>query len=147
MRDSFINLRKANWEYTATKYGLRGFMRTARRNSWEQGIRMTYVAPCYIRSAIRSAEYEKWLEDRGVDFGEQEDVARCMMRIATDRATNGHSLMITPRSLSKQGYMDVNREDFQDVPEDAWFKKLQATQLRNIQDQWLDDYIMPVYKD
>lgn len=107
---------------------------------------MTYVAPCYIRSAIRSPEYEKWLEDRGVDFGEQEDVARCMMRIATDPATNGRSLMITPQSLAKEGYMDVDREDYRDVPEDAWFKKLQATQLRNIQDKWLDDYVMPVYK-
>ncbi|KAH8169098.1 short chain dehydrogenase domain-containing protein [Sarocladium implicatum] len=136
----------ANWEYTATKYALRGFMRTARRNSWEQGIRITYVAPCYIRSTIRSAEYEKWLEDRGVDFGEQEDVAKCMMRIATDPATNGHSLMITPRSLSESGYMDVDREDYRDVPEDAWFNKLQATQLRNIKDEWRDEYVMPIYK-
>lgn len=78
-----------NWEYTATKYGLRGFMRTARRSSWEQGIRITYVAPCWIRSAIRTAEYEQWLIDHGIEFGEQEDVAACMMRIACDKSTNG----------------------------------------------------------
>lgn len=78
-----------NWEYTATKYGLRGFMRTARRNSWEQGIRINYVAPCWIKSAIRTAEYEKWLLDRGVEFGEQEDVGACMMRIACDDSING----------------------------------------------------------
>lgn len=78
-----------NWEYTTTKYGLRGFMRTVRRSSWEQGIRIAYVAPCWIKSAIRSAEYEKWLIDHGIDFGEPEDVANCMLRIASDKRTNG----------------------------------------------------------
>lgn len=80
-----------NWEYTATKYGLRGFMRTARRSSFEQGIRINYVAPCWIKSAIRTAEYEKWLIDRGVEFGEQKDCAGCFLRIATDRSINGES--------------------------------------------------------
>ena len=47
-----------------------------------------------------------------------------MMRIATDPATNGHSLMITPRSLASEGYMDVDREDYRDTAEDAWFGKL-----------------------
>ena len=64
-------------------------MRTARRNSWEQGIRINYVAPCWIRSAIRTKEYEAWLEEHGIDFGEQEDVAGCMMRIASDKSVNG----------------------------------------------------------
>lgn len=64
-------------------------MRTARRSSFEQGIRINYVAPCWIKSAIRTAEYEKWLVDRGVEFGEQIDVAGCMMRIATDKSING----------------------------------------------------------
>jgi NAD(P)-dependent dehydrogenase (short-subunit alcohol dehydrogenase family) len=40
----FVLLRdQGNWEYTATKYGLRGFMKTVRRSSWEQGIRINYV--------------------------------------------------------------------------------------------------------
>lgn len=64
-------------------------MRTARRSSFEQGIRINYVAPCWIKSAIRTAEYEKWLVDRGVEFGEQIDVAGCMMKIATDKSING----------------------------------------------------------
>jgi NAD(P)-dependent dehydrogenase (short-subunit alcohol dehydrogenase family) len=84
-----LKLLQGNWEYTATKYGLRGFMRTARRSSWEQGIRINYIAPCWIKSAIRSAEYEKWLIDHGINFGEQIDVAGCFMRIATDKSING----------------------------------------------------------
>ncbi|TDZ33310.1 5'-hydroxyaverantin dehydrogenase [Colletotrichum spinosum] len=135
-----------NWEYTATKYGLHGFMKTARRSSWEQGIRITYVAPCWIRSAIRTAEYEKWLVDRGVEFGEQEDVANCMMRVACDKSINGRSLMITPRTIAKEGFMDIDRDDYKDVAEDKYFKKLQEAQLVIIEDEWRDDYKVRVYK-
>ncbi|KAK5655049.1 hypothetical protein OQA88_5948 [Cercophora sp. LCS_1] len=135
-----------NWEYTATKYGLRGFMRTARRNSWEQGIRINYVAPCWIKSAIRTAEYEQWLVNRGIEFGEQVDVAGCMMRISCDKSVNGHSLMIVPRSVAKEGFMDVDRDDYKDTEEDAYLKKVQASQLATIEDKWLDDYKVRVYK-
>lgn len=64
-------------------------MRTARRSSWEQGIRINYVAPSWIKSAIRSAEYEKWLIENGVEFGETEDCANCMLRLASDKSING----------------------------------------------------------
>ncbi|ESU08319.1 hypothetical protein SNK03_007628 [Fusarium graminearum] len=118
-----------NWEYTATKYALRGFMRTVRRSSHEQSIRINYVAPCWIKSAIRTAEYEKWLVDRGVEFGEQKDVSSCMLRIATDRSINGRSLMITPRSIAKEGFVDIDREDYKDTPEDEYLKKFRESKV------------------
>ncbi|KXJ88351.1 hypothetical protein Micbo1qcDRAFT_123140 [Microdochium bolleyi] len=136
-----------NWEYTATKYALRGFMRTARRSSWEQGVRIVYVAPCWIKSAIRTADYEKWLVEHGVEFGEVDDCANCMMRIACDKTINGRSLMITPRSVAPEGFMDVNRDDYTDAPEDEYMKKVQASQLVVIEDKWRDDYKVRVYKD
>lgn len=64
-------------------------MKTVRRNSHEQGIRINYVAPCYIASAIRSPEYEEWLINKGVEFASQTDVSNCMMRIACDKTING----------------------------------------------------------
>lgn len=70
-------------------------MRTARRSTWEQGIRINFIAPNYIKSAIRSPGYEQYLIDLGVRFGEAEDVASCMERIADDRSINGKTL---PRS-------------------------------------------------
>lgn len=33
------------WQYCAAKFGLRGAMRSARRTSWQEGIRVNYVAP------------------------------------------------------------------------------------------------------
>lgn len=139
-------------------------MRTARRSSWEQAIRINYVAPCWIKSAIRTATYEKWLLDRGIEFGEQIDVSSCMARIATDKAVNGklsghsrrfvqlltmigRSFMITPRSICKQGFVDTDREDYKDTEEDKYMKKTQEIQLVTIEDKWLDDYKVRVQKE
>lgn len=133
-------------------------MKTARRSSWEQGIRINYVAPCWIKSAIRTAEYEKYLIDNGIEFGEQADCARCMMRIACDKSINGmcysylvknfnaflgRSLMIVPRSQAQEGFKDVDLEDYKD---DEYLIKTQETQLRIIEDKWRDDYKVRVYK-
>ncbi|KAH8695728.1 hypothetical protein GQ44DRAFT_744530 [Phaeosphaeriaceae sp. PMI808] len=124
-----------NWEYTATKYGLRGFMRTARRSSWEQGIRINYVAPCWIKSAIRTKEYEQWLLSQGIEFGEQEDVANCMMRIASDKSVN-------------EGYKDIDKDDYtEEDGHEGYFKRTQETQLVIIEDKWRADYKVRVYKD
>lgn len=140
-------------------------MKTARRSSWEQGIRINYVAPCWIKSAIRTKEYESWLIENGIEFGEQADCAGAMMRIACDRQINGmidllthiatglgsyliigRSLMITPRTKSEQGFVDVDKEDYSD-PRDEYFIKKQETQLRIIEDKWRDDYKVRIYKD
>jgi len=69
-------------------------MRTARRNTWEQGIRINYVAPCWIGSAIRTAEYEAWLTEWGIEFGERVDCAGAMVRISCDKSVNGACLVL-----------------------------------------------------
>ena len=55
--------------------------------------------------------------------------------------------MITPRSIAKQGFMDVDREDYRDTEEDAYMKRTQESQLVIIEDKWLDDYKVRIYKD
>lgn len=55
--------------------------------------------------------------------------------------------MITPRSIVKQGFVDIDREDYKDVKEDEYLKKVQASQLVIIEDKWLDDYKVRTYKD
>jgi hypothetical protein len=51
--------------------------------------------------------------------------------------------MIVPRSLAKEGYMDVGMDDF---VEDGIFKSTQEAQLRIIKDHWLEDAPIQVYK-
>lgn len=97
---------QGNWEYTSSKYGLRGFMKTVRRNSWEQGIRINYVAPCWIKSAIRTKAYETWLKEQGIEFGEQADCAGAMMKIACDKSINGayNAISLTRRCYRRARY-------------------------------------------
>jgi hypothetical protein len=64
----------------------------------------------------------------------------------TNSKTTGSSLMITPRSVAKEGFMDIGRDDYLDTKEDAYFKKTQEIQLVIIEDKWLDDYKVRVYK-
>lgn len=52
--------------------------------------------------------------------------------------------MITPRSKSAQGFLDVDKEDYND-PADEYFIKKQASQLRVIEDQWVDGYKVRIY--
>lgn len=54
--------------------------------------------------------------------------------------------MITPRSFAPQGFVDVDKEDYKD-PSDQYFIKKQATQLRVIQDQWVDGYKVSFYNE
>lgn len=55
--------------------------------------------------------------------------------------------MITPRSFCPQGFIDSDREDYKDTPEDAMLKHTQEVQLVTIEDQWLDEYKVRIYKD
>lgn len=59
----------------------------------------------------------------------------------------GRTLMITPRTIAKEGFMDIDREDYGDGPEDAYLKKTQEIQLVIIEDKWRDDYKVRVYKE
>ncbi|KAK2768895.1 hypothetical protein FQN53_006242 [Emmonsiellopsis sp. PD_33] len=89
----------------------------------------------YIKSAIRSPEYEARLIAKGVKFAPPESVAMCMMKIATDRTINGHSFMIFPPSYRKEGYVDANMDDFKGEGY-LLVTNNQARQLRIIEDRW-----------
>lgn len=45
----------------------------------------------------------------------------------------GHSLMITPRSVAKEGFMDVSSDDHVD---EGYMKRTQEVQLNIIEDRW-----------
>lgn len=105
----------------------------------------------YIKSAIRTAEYEAELVEKGVRWAPPSSVSACMMKIATDRSINGqffrplehisnrvdilsgHTLMIVPPSMSEIGFMDVDKDD---ITDDEYFVRTQETQLRIITDRW-----------
>ncbi|KAG5759050.1 hypothetical protein H9Q72_012818 [Fusarium xylarioides] len=65
----------------------------------------------------------------------------------TSISTTSRSLMITPRSIAKEGFVGIDREDYKDTPKDEYLKKVQASQLVIIEDKWLDSYKVRVYKE
>ena len=53
---------------------------------------------------------------------------------------SGRLFAIVPRAHVKEGYVDVDREDFKEgKAEDDYFRETQALQLRIIEDKWLDN--------
>jgi hypothetical protein len=53
--------------------------------------------------------------------------------------------MITPRSRIPQGVMDSNKEDY--IDEEPELKLNQETQVRIIEDQWVDGYVVRTFKE
>ena len=62
----------------------------------------------------------------------------------TQANSTGKSLMIVPRSIAKEGFMDFDMDDY---TEEGYLKKTQETQLHIIKDEWRDDYKVRTYKD
>lgn len=54
----------------------------------------------------------------------------CMLTVT------GHSLMITPASIAKEGFKDVDMDDHTE----GYFKDTQELQLRIIEDQWVEGW-------
>lgn len=90
-----------------------------------------------------------------------------MLRIASDKSINGmtnlqhilsilqylmmwlgKSLMIVPRSIAKEGFKDIDKDDYtEDDGHAGYMKRTQDSQLVIIEDKWRDDYKVRVYKD
>lgn len=66
----------------------------------------------YIKTPIRSAEVEKHLESKGIEFGLTEDCVAAMMRLACDKSITGHSLAVIGRSTAKEGFIDAEQDDW-----------------------------------
>jgi short-subunit dehydrogenase len=64
--------------YSATKFGVRGFSEALRREVADQGIRVSYVAPRAVRTAINSEAVYRMGEATGMKVDGPERVARAI---------------------------------------------------------------------
>jgi hypothetical protein len=80
----------------------------------------------YTKTNIVSPAVIERLESKGVKFSLKEDCAAAMLRIATDKSVNGHSLAIVPREDHAQGYIDAELDDEEDG---TYWDKLQKVTL------------------
>ncbi|KAJ9605915.1 hypothetical protein H2200_009764 [Cladophialophora chaetospira] len=123
-----------SWEYSVSKFGLRGLMRTVRRHGYHQGIRVNYVAPSWIRTTIQSPAVYESLRTKGAEFATVESCIASIMRISCDKTINGHSFVIVPTSTSPDGFKDAESDDWTD--ENHWLQKLQRTCVAVRGDAW-----------
>jgi len=66
--------------YSATKFGVRGFSEALRREVADQGIRVTYVAPRAVRTAINSEAVYRMGQATGMKVDAPERVAKAITR-------------------------------------------------------------------
>ncbi|WEW61726.1 hypothetical protein PRK78_007220 [Emydomyces testavorans] len=123
--------------YCASKFAVRGLMRSLRRTSWLESIRVNLVAPWYAAVFISIDEmiietpligdlFAQYLASRGIKFASKEDACAAMLRIASDRTVNGRSLAVVNREDCPEGYLDLDQDDF---PENTLLRSLQDAAL------------------
>jgi NAD(P)-dependent dehydrogenase (short-subunit alcohol dehydrogenase family) len=76
-------------QYNTSKFGCRGLMRSLRRTSWKDSVRVNLVAPWIIATPIVPPGIAEILAATGTEFALEEDSAKAMLRIASDRTVNG----------------------------------------------------------
>ncbi|KAH6995510.1 glucose 1-dehydrogenase [Ilyonectria sp. MPI-CAGE-AT-0026] len=109
-------------QYTASKAGLRGILRSLRASEWKHNIRVNYLAPWFLKTKILSdAAYEE-LQKNEVEFASFEDAGSLVLRIASDPTVNGRAFAILPRSKAPRGYADLDVDDY---PNGALLQQLQ----------------------
>ncbi|TVY51496.1 5'-hydroxyaverantin dehydrogenase [Lachnellula cervina] len=113
-------------QYNASKFGGRGLMRSLRQTSWQQGIRVNYIAPWYIKTPIMSEAVVNHVLSKGVLFALLEDACKAVLRVASDKSINGRALAIISREESIAGYIDVAHDDY---TEGDFLRKLQNVVL------------------
>ncbi|EXJ70662.1 uncharacterized protein A1O5_05652 [Cladophialophora psammophila CBS 110553] len=101
-------------QYVASKYGLRGIMKSLRWSEVQFGTRTNYVAPWFVKTSILSPAEKNWLDSSGIEFAEVEDAACCVMRIASDPTINGRVFGILPRSQAAHGFLDMDVDDYKE---------------------------------
>ncbi|KIW80819.1 hypothetical protein Z517_07436 [Fonsecaea pedrosoi CBS 271.37] len=99
-------------QYNSSKFGVRGVMRSLRRTSWKENIRVNLVAPWYIRTPILSQKVQDFLDGKGVGFALVEDCCRAMLFIASDPTINGRGIGVVSRQHAQEGYMDLDLDDY-----------------------------------
>ncbi|KPI34418.1 5'-hydroxyaverantin dehydrogenase [Cyphellophora attinorum] len=124
----------SSWEYSTSKFGLRGLMRTVRRQSHHQHIRVAYIAPSYIRTVIQSAAVYEAIRAKGIEFATTEGCVNAAMRICCDRSINGLALAIVPESVAKEGFIHLDMDDEKDT--DSFVAKFQEAVINLRGDNW-----------
>ena len=83
-------------QYSASKWGVRGVMRSLRRTMPTMGMRVNIIAPWFVRTAIMSKEVQDLVVTRGITFADKADAGAAVVHMASDKSINGEVSLCTP---------------------------------------------------
>ncbi|KAK5172921.1 uncharacterized protein LTR77_003043 [Saxophila tyrrhenica] len=98
-------------QYNASKWGVRGIMRSLRRTMPTQSMRVNIIAPWFTKTNIIADDVIDRLESKGIDFATKGDAASAVLHFASERSINGRACAIVPRNVAPEGYMDLGKDD------------------------------------
>jgi len=99
-------------QYAAAKYGVRAIMRSLRRTSLRDNVRINVIAPWYMATPMHAPATKKHFIDVGCEDVSLEDAVVGLGRIIVDNSINGRGVAFVPRSFSPSGYCDAEMDDF-----------------------------------
>lgn len=108
---SFLDCNRAP-QYAATKWAMRGIMHAFRQLSHLYGSRMNVICPWYVRTNILSQEAFSNVEKQGLILATVTEAQQTLLRLVSDSKINGRSLFVSGKKYSKQGYIDLDLEDY-----------------------------------
>ena len=108
----YIDLRGSP-QYTASKWAVRGLLRSLRRTSLAHGTRVNYIAPWFVNTDILTDEAVAGLTAIGVVFAEAKDAAAAVLRLVADDAVHGRALAVVPRMWGESGFVDLQLDDYE----------------------------------
>lgn len=74
------------------------------------------------------------MKAKGIEMAKVESCVAAVMRIATDKAINGRSFAIVPYSEAKEGFVDLDEDDFKD--EESYLSRFQQNVVKLRGDKW-----------
>ncbi|OJD38718.1 short chain dehydrogenase reductase family oxidoreductase [Diplodia corticola] len=109
-------------QYGASKWAVRGLMRTLRRVVGAHGTRVNTICPSFLKTALVPPQLLELLDANDIPLASGDDAAECLLRILSDRNINGRALCVVARSLverAPRGYYDLDSEEILEGP---WMK-------------------------
>ena len=74
------------------------------------------------------------MKAKGIEMAKVESCVAAVMRIATDKTINGRSFAIVPYSEAKEGFIDLDEDDYKEV--DTYLSKFQQKVVELRGDAW-----------
>lgn len=78
-------------QYCASKWGVRGIMRSLRRTMPGMSMRVNIIAPWFVQTNIMSQSVKDLVTSKGVEWAEKSDAAAAVLHMASDKSINGRT--------------------------------------------------------